>query len=40
MPLATIGDGIIIATGDSVSVTRITRARDAVISSDYIAIRK
>ena len=40
MPLATIGDGIIIATGDSVSVTRITRARDAVISGDYIAIRK
>jgi len=40
MPLATIGDGIIIATGESVSVTRITRARDAVISGDYVALRK
>ena len=40
MPLASIGDGIVIATGNSVAVTRITRARDAVISGDYVAIRK
>ena len=40
MPLATVGDGIIIATGNSVSVSRITRARDAVISGDYVAMRK
>jgi len=40
MPLASIGDGIVIATGNSVALTRITRARDAVISGDYVAIRK
>lgn len=40
MPLASVGEGIVIATGDSVSVTRITRARDAVLSGDYVAIRK
>jgi hypothetical protein len=40
MPLASIGDGIVISTGASVAVTRITRARDAVISGDYVAIRK
>ena len=40
MPLASIGDGIVIATGKSVALTRITRARDVVISGDYVAIRK
>jgi hypothetical protein len=40
MPLATVGDGIVISTGESVSVSRITRARDAVISGDYVAMRK
>jgi hypothetical protein len=39
-PLSNIGEGIVIATGESVAVTRITRARDAVISGDYVAIRK
>jgi hypothetical protein len=40
MPLASVGEGIVISTGDSVSVTRITGARDAVVSGDYVAIRK
>jgi hypothetical protein len=40
IPLASVGDGIVITTGNSVAVTRITRARDAVISGDYVAIRK
>jgi hypothetical protein len=40
MPLSSIGEGIVITTGESASVTRITRARDAVISGDYVAIRK
>jgi len=40
MPLASVGEGIVVATGEAVSVTRITRARDAVISGDYVAIRK
>jgi hypothetical protein len=40
MPLASVGEGIVISTGESVSVTRITNARDAVVSGDYVAIRK
>ena len=40
MPLASVGDGVVIATGNKVAVTRITRARDAVISGDYVVIRK
>jgi hypothetical protein len=40
MPLASIGDGIVISTGSAVALTRITRARGAVFSGDYIAIRK
>jgi hypothetical protein len=40
MPLSSIGDGIVISTGGSMAVTRITRARDAVVSGDYVAIRK
>ena len=40
MPLANVGEGIVIATGEGVSVTRITGARDAVVSGDYVAIRK
>jgi hypothetical protein len=40
LPLANVGEGIVIATGDAVSVTRITSARDAVVSGDYVAIRK
>lgn len=40
MPLANVGDGIVISTGENVSLTRITRARDAVISGDYVAVRK
>jgi hypothetical protein len=40
MPLASVGEGIVITTGDSVSVTRITAARDAVVSGDYVAVRK
>jgi hypothetical protein len=40
LPLASVGEGIVISTGDAVSVTRITSARDAVISGDYVAIRK
>jgi hypothetical protein len=40
MPLASVGEGVVIATGGDVSVTRITSARDAVVSGDYVAIRK
>jgi hypothetical protein len=40
LPLTSVGEGIVISTGDSVSVTRITGARDAVTSGDYVAVRK
>jgi hypothetical protein len=40
MPLASVGQGIVVSTGESVSVARITGARDAVVSGDYVAIRK
>jgi hypothetical protein len=40
MPLASVGEGIVISTGDTVSVTRITGARDAVVSGDYVVLRK
>lgn len=40
VPLASIGEGVVITAGNTVSVTRITSARDAVLSGDYVAIRK
>ena len=40
MPLASVGEGIVISTSESMALTRITRARDAVIPGDYIAVRK
>lgn len=40
MPLANVGEAVVISAGPVISLTRITRARDAVISGDYVAIRK
>ena len=40
LPLAGIGEGVVIAAGPSTALTRITRARDAVYTGDYIALRK
>jgi hypothetical protein len=40
MPLASIGDGVVVSTGGAVALTRITRARGAVFTGDYVAIRK
>jgi len=40
LPLAAIGEGIVISTGSAMALTRITRSRDAVFSGDYIALRK
>ena len=39
-PLASVGEAIVISTGASMSLTRITRARDAVYAGDYVAPRK
>jgi hypothetical protein len=40
MPLASVGEGVVISTSGDMALTRITRARDAVFSGDYIALRK
>jgi hypothetical protein len=39
-PLSSVGEAIVISTGPSMSLTRITRARDAVYAGDYVAPRK
>jgi hypothetical protein len=40
MPLASVGEAIVIKVGPSMSVTRVTRARDAIRSGDFVAPRK
>src|SRR5207247_1064608 len=40
MPLANVGEAVVINVGPVISLARITRARDAVLSGDYVAIRK
>ncbi len=40
MPLASIGDAVVISVGPNVALARITRARDAVQTGDYMVVRK
>ena len=40
MPLAAVGEGVVLAVGKSMSVARITKSRDAIIAGDYIVPRK
>jgi len=40
LPLASIGEGVVISMGNTTALTRITRSRDAVFSGDYVALRK
>lgn len=40
LPLTSVGEGVVIAAGSAMALTRITRARDAVFAGDYIAVRK
>jgi hypothetical protein len=40
VPLATVGEAVVISTSGSVAVARITAARDAVYEGDYVAPRK
>jgi hypothetical protein len=40
MPLASIGEAIVITTSATIALTRITRARDAIIIGDYVVPRK
>ena len=40
LPLVSVGEAIVVSTGESVALARITRARDAVFEGDYVARRK
>jgi hypothetical protein len=40
LPLASVGEAVVIGVGPIVALTRITYARDAVFTGDYVAIRK
>lgn len=40
LPLASIGEGVVISTGTAKALTRITSSRDAVYSGDYVVLRK
>lgn len=40
LPLASIGDAVIVTAGETTSVVRITRARDAIFNGDYVATRR
>jgi hypothetical protein len=40
MPLAALGEAIVMSSGTSAAVIRITRARDAVLTGDYLVGRK
>jgi hypothetical protein len=40
LPLTSIGDAVVVTVGPMLSLTRITRARDAVRTGDYVAVRK
>ena len=40
LPLASVGEGVVISIGSAMAQARITRTRDAVFSGDYIALRK
>jgi len=40
LPLASVGEAVVVSTSGSVAVARITRVRDAVVEGDYIAMRK
>jgi hypothetical protein len=40
LPLASVGEAVVVTVGPMLSLTRITRARDAVRTGDYVALRK
>lgn len=40
LPLASVGEGVVISTSHAMALTRVIRARDVVFSGDYIALRK
>jgi len=40
VPLTSVGEAVVVSVGPMLSLTRITRARDAVRTGDYVVVRK
>jgi hypothetical protein len=40
LPLASVGEGVVISTSSTMALTRVTSARDAIYRGDYVAMRK
>lgn len=40
LPLASVGEGVVLSVGGKMALTKITRSRDAIVSGDYIVPRK
>ena len=40
LPLANVGEGVVVSVGSRMALTRVTRARDAVMSGDVVAFRR
>jgi hypothetical protein len=40
LPLASIGEGVVLSVGKTMALTKITRSRDAIVTGDYVVPRK
>ncbi len=40
MPLASVGEGVVLSVGPKMALTKITRSRDAIVTGDYVVPRK
>jgi len=40
MPLASVGEGVVLSVGEKMTLTKITRSRDAIVTGDYVVPRK
>jgi len=40
MPLASVGEGVVLSVGEKITLTKITRSRDAIVTGDYVVPRK
>jgi hypothetical protein len=40
LPLSSVGEGVVVSTSNSMALSRVTRASDAVFTGDYVAVRK
>jgi hypothetical protein len=40
VPLASVGEAVVVSIGKTMSLARITRSRDAVVTGDYVVPRK